>query len=143
MLHNICQFNVPDKPIKQITKNKWLFILITLIIDRDYTENENRLYKSEPVVSIPLLELLLLWPQSSQYTSSEDLLMCQSFLIRGHSKTTWTRFWPFLTTYLPTYLDVDIFYPKRGQKEAFFDHLPTSSCPRSFWTTPMHIQKMS
>ena len=24
---------------------------------------------------------------------------------------------------LPTYLDVDIFYPKHGQKEAFFDHL--------------------
>ena len=22
--------------------------------------------------------------------------------------------------YLPTYLDVDIFYPKRGQKEAFW-----------------------
>ena len=56
--------------------------------------------------------------------------------IRGHSKTTWTRFWPFLTTYLPTYLNVDIFYPKRGQKEAFFDHLPTSPCPRSLWTTP-------
>ena len=31
---------------------------------------------------------------------------------------------------------MDIFYPKRGQKEAFFDHLHTSSCPRSFWTTP-------
>ena len=29
------------------------------------------------------------------------------------------HFWP------PTYLNVDIFYPKRGQKEAFFDHLPT------------------
>ena len=41
--------------------------------------------------------------------------------------------------YLPTYLDVDIFYPKRGQKEAFFDHLPTSSCPRSFWTTPIPV----
>ena len=52
--------------------------------------------------------------------------------LRGHSKTTWTRFWPFLTTYL----NVDIFYPKRGEKGAFFDHLPTSSCPRSFWMTP-------
>ena len=38
--------------------------------------------------------------------------------------------------WLPTYLNVDIFYPKRGQKEAFFDHLPTSPCPRSLWTTP-------
>ena len=41
--------------------------------------------------------------------------------------------------WLPTYLNVDIFYPKRGQKEAFFYHLPTSSCPRSFWTTPYRI----
>ena len=31
-------------------------------------------------------------------------------------------------------MDMDIFYPKRGQKEAYFDHLPISSCPRSFWT---------
>ena len=30
------------------------------------------------------------------------------------------------------YLDVDIFYPKRGKKETFFDYLPTSSCPHSF-----------
>ena len=52
---------------------------------------------------------------------------------RGHTKTKWTRFWPFLTTYLP---QRGLFYPKSGQKEAFFDHLPTSSCPRSFWTTP-------
>ena len=41
----------------------------------------------------------------------------------------------------PTYLNVDIFYPKRGQKEAFLDHLPTSSCPRSFWTTPKVINR--
>jgi hypothetical protein len=31
----------------------------------------------------------------------------------GHSMTTWTQFWPFLTT---TYLYVDIFNPERGQK---------------------------
>ena len=29
--------------------------------------------------------------------------------------------------WLPTYLNVDIFYPKRGQKEAFFDPLPILS----------------
>ena len=45
--------------------------------------------------------------------------------------------------WLPTYLDVDIFYPKRGQKKAFFDHLPTSSCPRSFWTTPKYLNLFS
>ena len=39
--------------------------------------------------------------------------------------------------WLPTYLDMDIFYPKRGQNEAFFDHLPTLSFPRSFWTTTL------
>ena len=40
---------------------------------------------------------------------------------RGHSMTRWTQFCPFLTT---TYLYVDIFNPKRGQKSRFFDHLP-------------------
>ena len=41
-----------------------------LLETSEHSENENRLNKSEPV-SIPLLELLLLWPQSSQYTSYE------------------------------------------------------------------------
>ena len=36
---------------------------------------------------------------------------------RGHSQTTWTRFWPFLTTHLP---HVD----KHGH---FLDHLPMST----------------
>ena len=39
-------------------------------------------------------------------------------------------------------MDMDIFYPKRGQKEGFFDHLPTSSFPRSFWTTPKVITEV-
>ena len=38
--------------------------------------------------------------------------------------------------WLPTYLYVDTFYTQRGQKEALFDHVPTSSCPRSFLMTP-------
>ena len=45
MLQNICLFNVPDKPIKPMKnykKNKLLFILITLIIDRDYSEVSNK-----------------------------------------------------------------------------------------------------
>ena len=29
-----------------------------------------------------------------------------------------------------TFFDVDIFYPKRGQKEAFFDHLILSQTPK-------------
>ena len=40
---------------------------------------------------------------------------------------------PFLDN-LPTYLN--ILCSKCGQKYAFLDHLPTSSCPRSYWTTP-------
>ena len=35
--------------------------------------------------------------------------------------TTWTQFFPFLTT---TYLHVDIFNPEGGQKWHFLDHLP-------------------
>ena len=34
--------------------------------------------------------------------------------------------------WLPIYLEVDIFHPKSWQKEAFFDYLPTSSCPIAF-----------
>ena len=45
--------------------------------------------------------------------------------------------------WLPTYLDVDISYPKHGQKAAFFDHLPTSSYPSSsFWTTPNTVKPL-
>ena len=52
-----------------------------------------------------------------------------------HSITKWTLFCPFLTTY-PTYLYANIDYPEREQKMKFFDPLPTSPCPRSYWTTP-------
>ena len=27
-------------------------------------------------------------------------------------------------------------YPERGQKQTFFDPLPPSNCPRSYWMTP-------
>ena len=45
----------------------------------------------------------------------------------GRSQTTLTRFWLFLTTC------VDIFYGMNVDKKwTFLDHLPTSSCKRSF-----------
>ena len=56
-------------------------------------------------------------------------------LIRGHSKTTWTKLCP--PFWLPS-VHVDIFYPE-GEKLSFFEHLPTSSFPRSFWTTPTQV----
>ena len=34
------------------------------------------------------------------------------------------------------YLDINIFYPERGQKQPFFNHLATSTCRRSFWMIP-------
>ena len=37
------------------------------------------------------------------------------------------------------HLYMDIFYSKRGQKWTWLDHLPTSSCPRSYWMTPSSI----
>ena len=51
---------------------------------------------------------------------------------RGHSMTTYTYFWPILTPYLP---NVDISNPEHVQKRHFLDHLPTSFCPRSHWTS--------
>ena len=54
-------------------------------------------------------------------------------MIRGHSHPTLTTFgffWP------PTPC-VDIFYGMNVDKKwTFLDHLPTSSCKRSLWTTP-------
>ena len=55
-----------------------------------------------------------------------------SFRIRGHSTTTWTEFCHFLTP-PPAWT---FFYPERGQKQSFFDSLPPSSCPRSYWMPP-------
>ena len=43
------------------------------------------------------------------------------YIIRGHSKTTWIRFWPFLTTYLPQLGNCK---PKLGLKEAFLTTYP-------------------
>ena len=55
--------------------------------------------------------------------------------VRGHSTTTWTEFchfWP------PLPLSGQFLYPERGQKQPFFDSLPHSSCPRSYWMPPMY-----
>ena len=50
--------------------------------------------------------------------------------LRDCSQTTLSRFWLFLTC-------VDIFYVINvDNKWIFLDHLPTSSCKRSLWTTP-------
>ena len=61
--------------------------------------------------------------------------------LRGHSlTTTLTRFCPFLTTYLLTYpgltfVEEFLYYykGKSAYRLHFPYHLPTSSCPRSYW----------
>ena len=50
-----------------------------------------------------------------------------NFCNRGHSITTWTRFWLF---------DYPFFTLNGDKKKHCFIHLPKSSCPNSFWTTP-------
>ena len=59
----------------------------------------------------------------------------KSIKVRGHSTTTWTEFCHFLTPPLRG----QFLYPKRGQKKTFFDPLPPSSCPRSYWMPPNWI----
>ena len=54
------------------------------------------------------------------------------FSIRGHSTTTWTEFCHLLTPPLRG----QFFYSEHGQKQTFFDPLPPSSCPRSYWMVP-------
>jgi hypothetical protein len=57
------------------------------------------------------------------------------FWYRGQSTTTWTEcFYFFDPTPLP--LHGQFLYPERGHKLSFFDPLPPSSCPRSYWMGP-------
>ena len=82
------------------------------------------------------------------------------YQFRGHSTTTWTKFWPILTPppssgqawtfYIPPSpfprgqkvdkspppLRGQFLYLERGQKQTFLDPLPPSSCPRSYWMPP-------
>ena len=55
--------------------------------------------------------------------------------VRGPSQTMLTRFWLFLTTNTPS---IDIFCGMNVDKEQIFlDNLPTLSCKRSLWMTPI------
>jgi hypothetical protein len=45
-----------------------------------------------------------------------------SYILRGHSTTTWTEFCHFWPP--PPSLSVQFLYPERGQKQTFFDPLP-------------------
>ena len=53
--------------------------------------------------------------------------------LRGHSSTTWTEFCHFLT---PPPLRGQFLYPKRGQKQTFFDPLPHLVHVLSYWMAP-------
>ena len=57
----------------------------------------------------------------------------QEDLLWGHSTTTWSEFCTFLTS---PHLLGQFLYSERGQKQTFFDPLPPSSCPRSYWMNP-------
>ena len=56
-----------------------------------------------------------------------------------NSTTTWTEFCYFLPH--PPPLRGQFLYPEHGQKQTFFDPLPPSSCPCSYWMPPNY--KMS
>ena len=74
--------------------------------------------------------LIISWPQGSW----------RQILSLGHSLTTLTRVWPFLTTYLPRVYICEgislLIWRKIGYHWHIQYHLPTSSCQRSFWTPP-------
>ena len=54
--------------------------------------------------TISSLSLPFFWLSRSHYLlqASYKLFYAKRKVGRGHSKTTWKRFWQFLTTYLPT-----------------------------------------
>ena len=73
--------------------------------------------------------------------------------LRGRSQTTLTRFWPFLTTYLPIFdigEGIPLLLKKKKSAYRWHSHYPkslynyfatttylsTSSCQRSLWTPP-------
>ena len=64
--------------------------------------------------------------------------------VRGHSQTMLTKFCPFLTTYLPLHMcpvwhlwrnSFTVIRGKCAYRWHFQDHLSTSSCKRSLWTS--------
>ena len=55
----------------------------------------------------------------------EQLLDFEDIFAFWHGVIQKLRGQDFYHFWLHNYLDVDIFYPKRGQYEAFFDHLST------------------
>ena len=59
---------------------------------------------------------------------------------RGHSTTTWTQFYPAVTTYPPRvdncgYITYHLPFVQVTKWWLSTDHLPTSSRPRSYWMT--------
>ena len=63
--------------------------------------------------------------------------------LRGHSSTTWTKFYLILTTYSLWVENMDILHTiytlSRVHSELSTDHLPTPSCPRSYWMPPYRV----
>ena len=67
-------------------------------------------------------------PQPSGTTHWKLGLQMDQNVEKVHSTTTWTKFYPILSTY-PLLSGKCIQVTKRGLST---DHLPTSSCPRSY-----------
>ena len=75
---------------------------------------------------------------------SGDVCKIDRYLLGGHSTTTWTKFWPILTTLPPPSPQVDkqghfIIYPLSSNPQWHFCWPllpPPSSCPRSYWMPP-------
>ena len=72
--------------------------------------------------------------KKSEPQKAKESYLPTYFRLRGRSQITLTRFWLFY--HLPPC--VDIFYGINVDKKwTFLDHLPTLSCKRSLWTTPL------
>ena len=61
--------------------------------------------------------------------------------LRGHSTTTWTKYYPILTPYPPRvdnckHLTDYLSFLHVINRGLSTDHLPTFSCPLSYWMTP-------
>ena len=112
-----------------VTNNQyWAFpYYILLFFSGQWNKNHNFLSVIEWVASALVYVLLL---------SKVD--------VRGHSQTMLTKICPFLTTYLPLHMcpvwhlwrnSFTVIRGKCAYRWHFQDHLSTSSCKRSLWTS--------
>ena len=110
--------------------------------------------RKEEYTLLPNIREKLPWFTYEIFKLGDSKFQCHNLIIQAHwcicgfmpnlHKKSWMvsihqlRGQNFAIFDLPP-LHGQFLYPERGQKQTFFDPLPPSSCPRSYWMTPNGI----